>query len=67
MTVHLPENLSDVGYGAFYGCLNISAFDIASSNPTFSSQMAFYTTKVGMFLCCIHRHAAEAPLPYPRL
>lgn len=32
VTVTLPQNLTDIGYGAFYGCLNIRAFDISASN-----------------------------------
>ena len=50
VTVTLPQNLTDIGYGAFYGCLNIRAFDISASNPAFSSIDGILYNKDGTVL-----------------
>ncbi|MBX3734721.1 MAG: leucine-rich repeat domain-containing protein [Verrucomicrobiae bacterium] len=35
--VILPNSLTAIGYGAFYGCTNLTAIDVASANPHYSS------------------------------
>ena len=46
-TVTLPENLSEIGTGAFYGATKISAFEVSEKNPNYSAKNGILYNKSG--------------------
>jgi hypothetical protein len=49
-TVVIPEKLTDIGHGAFYGCTKVNAFDVADANTVFSVKDGILYSKDGKTL-----------------
>ncbi len=49
-TVVIPENLTDIGHGAFYGCTTVNAFDVDAANTVFSVKDGILYSKDGKTL-----------------
>jgi hypothetical protein len=52
-SITIPESVTSIGYGAFFWCGSLNFFDVASSNPSYSSEDGIlYDKDKTALICC---------------